>query len=61
MKYLKVKIEEEKNLFEIENMVDENVVNVEKEYLELVYYLEKLKSKYIEEFFILLKEGREKL
>lgn len=36
MKYLKVKIEEEKNLFEIENMVDENVVNVEKEYLELV-------------------------
>lgn len=36
MKYLKVKIEEEKNLFEIENMVDENVVNLEKEYLELV-------------------------
>lgn len=31
MKYLKVKIEEEKILFEIENMVDENVVNVEKE------------------------------
>lgn len=36
MKYLKVKIEEEKILFEIENMVDENVVNLEKEYLELV-------------------------
>lgn len=54
-------MEEEKNLFEIENMVDEYVVKVEKEYLELVYYLEKLKSKYIEEFFILLKEGREKL
>lgn len=61
MKYLKAKTEEEKTLSEIENTVDENVANVEKEYLELVHHLEKLKSKHIEELFVSLKEGKEKL
>lgn len=61
MKYLKAKTEEEKNLSEIENRVDENVANAEREYLDLVQHLEKLKSKHIDELFTSLKEGREKL
>lgn len=61
MKYLKAKTEEEKNLSEIENTVDENVANAEREYLELVQHLDKLKSKHIDELFTSLKEGREKL
>lgn len=58
---LKVKTEEMNNVSEIESTVDENVAKTEEEVLALVQHIEHLKKKHIDEMFLTLKEGREKL
>lgn len=58
---LNVKIRQEKNVFEIESMVDENIVKNEKIFLDLVECLDKMKIVYIDEMCLNLKKGKVKL
>lgn len=52
---LKVKIEEEKNIFEMESKVDEYFVKIEEEMLVLVDKLEKMKREYFDEIVFIIK------
>lgn len=58
---LNVKIRQEKIVFEIESMVDENIVKNEKIFLDLVECLDKMKIVYIDEMCLNLKKGKVKL
>lgn len=58
---LNVKIRQEKNVFEIESMVDENIVKNGKIFLDLVECLDKMKIVYIDEMCLNLKKGKVKL
>lgn len=46
-------------MFDIENIVDENVVKIEDEFLCIVQFFENLKKDFVYEIFLIFKKGRE--